>query len=56
MNLWTVLKGFLKKVFLDRCKFFSSLKNECISEKNYSNAINVWNTFKMNTMIIMIFI
>ena len=33
MNLWTVLKGFLKKVFLDRCKFFSSLKNECISEK-----------------------
>ena len=34
----------------DRCKFFSSLKDECISEKDYSHAINVWNMFKMNTM------
>ena len=34
----------------DTCKFFSSLKGECISEKDYSHAINVWNVFKMNTM------
>ena len=29
-----------------RCKFFSFLKDECISEK----ANNIWNVFKMNTM------
>ena len=43
-----------KKVFdgklSGRCEFYSSLKGECISEKDYSHAINVWNTFKMNTM------
>ena len=35
----------------DRCKFFSSLKDECIREKDYWHAINVWNTLKMNTMV-----
>ena len=34
----------------DRCEFFSSLKDECISEKDYSQAIDVWNVFRMNTM------
>ena len=34
----------------DRCAFFSSLKNECISEKDYSHAINILNTFKNNVM------
>ena len=34
----------------DRCGFYSSLKDECISEKDYSQAINVWNVFKMNTI------
>ena len=34
----------------NRCAFFSSLKNECISEKDYSHAINTWNTFKINAM------
>ena len=34
----------------DRSKFSSSLKNECISEKDYLKAIGVWNVFKMNTM------
>ena len=34
----------------DRCESFSSLKDKCISEKDCSHAINVWNTFKMNTM------
>ena len=34
----------------DRSKFFSSLKNECIGEKDYLKANNIWNVFKMNTM------
>ena len=45
-----------KKIFEeklpDSCKFFSFLKNQYISEKDYSHAINVWNMFKMNTMVI----
>ena len=38
MNTWTVFKRFLLP---DRSKFFSSLKNEYISEKDYLHAINV---------------
>ena len=34
----------------DRCKFFSSLKDKCISEKDYLKANNIWNVFKMKTM------
>ena len=34
----------------DRCEFFSSLKDECVSEKEYSYAIDIWNVFKVNTM------
>ena len=34
----------------DRSKFYSSLKDECISEKDYLHVINVWNTFKRKTM------
>ena len=34
----------------DMLDFFNSLKDECISEKDYSHTINVWNTFKMNKM------
>ena len=34
----------------DRCKSFSSLKGECISEKDYQRANNIWNVFKMNSM------
>ena len=34
----------------DKCKFFSSLKNKCISEIDYLKANNIWNTFKMNAM------
>ena len=33
-----------------RCKFFSSLKDECTSEKDHLHAIDVWNVFKRNTM------
>ena len=43
-----------KKFFVlklpDRYKFFSSLKYKCISEKDLSHAIDVWNVFKVNTM------
>ena len=43
-------KKFSEDKLPDRCKFFSSLKDECISEKDYSHAINVWNVFKINAM------
>ena len=43
-------KKFSEDNLLDRCKFFSSLKDKCISEKDYVHAINVCNVFKMNTM------
>ena len=39
------MDGF-KKISKDklpnRCEFYSSLKDECISQKDYSNAINIW--------------
>ena len=41
---------FPENEFPDRCKFFSSLKDVCISEKDYLKANNIWNVFKMNTM------
>ena len=33
-----------------RCKFFSSLKDKCISEKEYLEANKIWKLFKMNIM------
>ena len=43
-------KTFSKNKPPDRCKFFSSLKDKCVSEKDYLKADNIWNVFKMNTM------
>ena len=43
-------KTFSENKLPDRCKFFSSLKDKCISEKDYSKANNIWNVFKMNTL------
>ena len=43
-------KKFYEDKLPDRCKFFSSLKDACISEKDYLKANNTWNVFKMNTM------
>ena len=43
-------KKFSEDKLPDRCEFFSSLKDECISEKDYQRAINVWNVFKMNAI------
>ena len=36
--------------FSDRSKFFSFIKNECISEKDNFKSADVWNVFKINTM------
>ena len=43
-------KKFSESELPDRCKIFSSLKDECISEKDYLKAKNIWNVFEMNTM------
>ena len=43
-------KKFSEDELTDRCGFFSSLKDKCISEKDCSRAIDVWNVFKMNTI------
>ena len=43
-------KKFSEDKLADRCEFYSSLKDECISEKDYLHAINVWNTLKRKTM------
>ena len=37
------LEKFSEDKLPDRYKFFSSLKGECISEKDYLHPINVWN-------------
>ena len=42
-------KKFSEDKLSDRCEFYSSLKNECISEKDHSHAINVWNPLKNKT-------
>ena len=36
-------KKFSENKLPDRSKFFSSLKDECISEKDYLKAVDVWN-------------
>ena len=43
-------KIFCEDKLPDKCEFYSILKDECISEKDYLHAINVWNIFKMKTM------
>ena len=43
-------KKFSEDILPDKWEFFNSLKDECISEKVYQRAKNVWNAFKMKTM------
>ena len=43
-------KTFSENRLPNRCKFFSSLKDNCVDEKYYLKANNFWNVFKMNTM------
>ena len=40
---------FSKDNLPDRCKFYISLKDECINEKDYLDAIDVCNVFNMKT-------
>ena len=34
----------------DRSKYFSSLKDVYISEKDYLKDVDIWNVFKLNSM------
>ena len=43
-------KKLSKDKLPDRFEFFSYLKDECVNEEDYLHAVNVWNSFKMNTM------
>ena len=43
-------KTFSEDKLPDRCEFFSFLKDECISEKDYLHAVKVGNKFKTNAM------
>ena len=44
------LEKFFEDELPDKSELFSSLKDRCMSEKDYFKVINVWNAFKMNTM------
>ena len=39
-------KKFSEAKLHDRCEFYSYLKDEYISERDYLHTINVWNTLK----------
>ena len=43
-------KNFSEDKLPDKSKFFNSLKDDCISKKDYLHANNAWNMFKMNIM------
>ena len=43
-------KKFSEDKLPERCKFFSSLKGKCISEKEYLKANNICNVFKIKTI------
>ena len=39
-------KMFSKDKLPDRCEFYSSLKDECINEKDYLHAVSLWINLK----------
>ena len=41
-------KKFSEDKLPDRCEFYSSLKDQCICEKDYLHVIDVWNVFEIN--------
>ena len=43
-------KKFSENKLPDKSEFFSSFKDECISEKDYQRANNIWNVLRINTM------
>ena len=45
-----IFKKFSENKLPDRSKFFSSLKDVCISEGDHLKAVDIWNVFKMKTM------
>ena len=44
------LKRFNEDKLPDKCEFFSSLKDKCISKEEYDRAINIWNVFRIKTL------
>ena len=50
MIIQTLIKRFFEDKLPDRSRFYSPLKDKCISEKDYLHAINIWNTLKRKTM------
>ena len=50
MNIWTVFKNTSDEQLPDKSKFFTSLKDELISEKYYSYVINVQNMLDKKNM------
>ena len=42
-------KKFSENKLPNKCKFFSSLKDECVSEEDYHTTNNIWNVFRINT-------
>ena len=47
MNSFT---RFNEDKLYDKCKLFSSLKDNGINEKEYERAINVWKVFKIKNL------
>ena len=43
-------KKFSEDKLSNKYKFLSSLKDKCVSEKDYLKANNIWNVFKMNAV------
>ena len=43
-------KKFKENKLPDKCKFFSSLKDCGVKEKEYQRAINVWKVFKIKNL------
>ena len=43
-------KRFNEDKLPDKCGFFSSLKDKCISKKECDRAINIWNVFTIRTL------
>ena len=43
-------KKFKENKLLDKCKFFSSLKDFGSNEKEYQRASNLWKVFKINNL------
>ena len=43
-------KIFKEDKLHNKCQFFSSLKDNCISKEEYDRAINIWNVFKIKTL------